>query len=498
MATGDNRTEERPWDAAEGLQASPKLRSTEHPVPVLVFAVVASVLGASCVTYSPRPVDPVAQAVELGARNLASPELVAYVAECEGRTPASWPPESWDLSRLTEVALFFSPALAEAQAAVAAAEADLYAVGLHPDPSLSMSFEHRYSGAQGSPDTAGLTFDVPLTTGGKRGIRQAEAAARLRVSECNLQGTAWRVRSSLREALLSWQGAAARVAALEPLAAARADVVRLLEARLEAGESSRPEVEAARSSAAEVAVALAAARQDVAMGRAALARALAVPELALDGIAVEWLADELPPAPTSSEARTQALTGRSDVLAALAAYAASEQALHLEVANQVPDLLIAPGYLYDQGAQAWVIGLSSLVLPLVNRNRGAIAQAEAARVAAGVRVLAVQDGVLHDLEEAEAGYGSALAALASARELEQRRGTELGAIRRGLEAGEEDAVAEALIRAGSEAARADVIAAHTAAHHALGRLEDALECPILPPTPLPPLPVRDEAREEGS
>lgn len=136
-------------------------------------------------------------------------------------------------------------------------------------------------------------------------------------------------------------------------------------------------------------------------------------------------------------------------------------------------------------------------MPLVNRNRGPIAQAEAAREAAGTNVLEVQDSVLHDLEEAQAGYDAALAALAWARELERGRRAEVETVRRAVQAGEEDALAEALTRAGWEASRADEVTAGSAAQTALGRLEDALEQPLFPATPLPLLPRQGIAQEEN-
>ena len=60
--------------------------------------------------------------------------------------------------------------------------------------------------------------------------------------------------------------------------------------------------------------------------------------------------------------RRAALLRRSDVLAALAEYAATEAALRLEIAKQYPDLHLGPGYSYDQGQDKWTIGFS-LTLP---------------------------------------------------------------------------------------------------------------------------------------
>jgi cobalt-zinc-cadmium efflux system outer membrane protein len=202
---------------------------------------------------------------------------------------------------------------------------------------------------------------------------------------------------------------------------------------------------------------------------------------------VEHLPAELPENPAASGARAKALTGRSDLLASVAAYGAAEQALKLAVAEQYPDLRLSPGLLFDQGAKAWVLGAAA-VLPLLNRNRGGIAQAKAQREIEGRRVLALQESVLHELEAARAGYGASLEALARAGAQEEARTLALAAAEAALRAGEEDQLAVALARAGLDSSRMDRLGAEAQAQAALGRIEDALQTPLLPAAPLPPLP----------
>lgn len=438
-----------------------------------------------CVQYHPKPIDAAKEAQSLESRTLADPGLRAYAEDCAGATLTQWPPQRWDFPLLTEVALYFSADLAQARAGVKGAEADLYAAGLHQDPNLSASLEHRLNSLGGSPSsTWGPTLDIPLTTAGKRGIRQAGAVARLRRSQYQLDRSAWMVRSSLRSSLVALQGAQAQSEAWERLARARETVLDLMAARLQVGEASAPEAEVARAESQNARLSLAAARRAESIARAQVAKALGVPTRALEGAIFAPLGAELPEAPQRPEARKDALTGRSDLMAALAAYAASDEALRLEVRSQYPDLRLQPGYLWDQGSDAWVIGLS-LALPLLNRNRGAIAQAEAAREVAGQSVLAVQASILHELEEAEAAYGGSLQTLREAQSQEASRLRSLEAAKTSLAAGEEDAVVLALSQAGYEASRIETEAARIEAQQTLRRLEDALERPISPDVPLP-------------
>ena len=99
------------------------------------------------------------------------------------------------------------------------------------------------------------------------------------------------------------------------------------------------------------------------------------------------------------EIRRRALLQRTDVLSALAAYAASESALRLEIAKQFPDLRLSPGYNYDQGDNEWSLGLS-VTIPVLNQNQGAIAEAEARRAEMAAEFNALQARVVNEVEVA--------------------------------------------------------------------------------------------------
>jgi len=104
--------------------------------------------------------------------------------------------------------------------------------------------------------------------------------------------------------------------------------------------------------------------------RATLAGAVGVSVHALDAARISlqvWT--PLPPHPNERTLRRAALLRRSDVLAALAEYAATEAALRLEIAKQYPDVHLGPGYSYDQGQDKWTIGFSA-TLPIFDQNRG--------------------------------------------------------------------------------------------------------------------------------
>ena len=183
---------------------------------------------------------------------------------------------------------------------------------------------------------------------------------------------------------------------------AQAENVRILEAQLAIGEASPSDVTQARLALASSRLAALDAAQQSAQARVRLAAAIGVPAVALDGIALSF-DDLIRPAADlpAVEIRRRALLNRADILSALAEYAAEDSALRLEIAKQYPDLSLGPNFQLDQTDAKWTLGLS-LVLPLLNRNKGPIAEAEAKRVEAAARFQALQAKVLGEIESAAA------------------------------------------------------------------------------------------------
>jgi outer membrane protein, heavy metal efflux system len=187
----------------------------------------------------------------------------------------------------------------------------------------------------------------------------------------------------------------------------------------------------------------------------------------------------------AGDLQSLALQNRLDVRTAVARYAAADAALRLELARQWPDLVLRPGFLWDQGDRVWSLGLG-LTWPPGGRNQAAIAAAQARRDTEAARFAAVQAAALASLEAAREGVDAALAQ----REAAQTRWAEAQeAARRAerrLAAGHADrpeVLAAAL--SGAET-RGQWIDAQSAAWAAFGALEDATQIPLggtPPPAP---------------
>lgn len=443
-----------------------------------IVLICTQLLLAGCASYTAKPIDAGVQQAALESRRLDAPELRQFIERAEGHTVGSWPPAAWDLDSLTLAAFYFHPDLDRAQAQRLAAEAALVTAGARPNPTGGVSFQRSDNPPAGaSPWTNGLTIDIQVETAGKRDIRIEEAQQRARAARLREAEAIWHVRSRVRASLLAAYPTEALVRSQRDL---QEQIERLIENRFAAGFASQPELTQARLALNRITLALQETQKQRAENLARLAAAVGVPAAALTGTAISYDAfTHLPPlsALPPVEARRQALLTRPDVLAALADYDASQAALQLEIAKQYPDISLGPGYTWDQGQMKWSLGLS-LVLPLLNRNQGPIAEAKARREEAAVAFLAVQAKAIAEVDEALAGYGHAIQMLETADALLRGQQKTERAAAVAFRTGEADRLTWISARFETAAAQLARVNALSQAQQSLGRLEDALRRPV--------------------
>ena len=444
-----------------------------------LFPALLIVLVQGCASYHPSPIAPAATLASYESRALDSLDLKRFVEANLHREVAPWPPRSWDFPLLSLAAFYYHPDMDVARAGWGVARAGVLRAGMRPNPVAAFDPQYVTNVEPGfSPWVLGFSFDIPLETAGKRGYRISLAGNLAEAARLNIATVAWQVRSRLDTRFLDLYTAGDREALLARQEVLQAEVVKLLEGRLAAGGAARPVVTQAHISLEQTRLLLKDAQRRGAEARAGLAFAIGIPRAALDGVDFSFdFADRPLPAPPGQDVRRRALTGRSDILALLSEYEASQATLQLEIARQYPDVHIGPGYIYDQGQNKWSLGLA-LTLPVFNRNQGAIAEAEARRKEVAARFNALQAQVIGQVDQALAGYRAALVKLTTADALlaaqrRQRQSTEAL-----FNAGEADRLALLLARlelATTTLARADAFAQ---AHEARRLLEDALQQPL--------------------
>lgn len=415
---------------------------------------LAALLLGGCVSYHPQPLT-----VEQGA------------ADLQGRALGGG---TWDCERLCTAALKLHPDLEIARAKLATAQAAVLTAGARPNPTVGFSATNisRLLGGA-SPWTNGFTLDVPIETAGKRGQRIAQALALRNAAALNVSTVEGNVASRVRRSVYALAAAQQREELLGRQQTDQEDALKLFDARIAAGEASRVESLQARLQFNQSRLLTRDAQKQRAEARATLAAALGVSVHALDKVQLSFAGlDTLSPPPSERTLRRAALIERSDVLSVLAEYAAADAALRLEIAKQWPDLHLGPGYAYDQGQNKWTIGFT-LAIPLLDQNRGPIAEALARRREAAANFNAQQARALGELELALASYRGALTKLDTANQLLASQERQLRSVEALFKAGENDRLTLVSAQVELQAARLSRLDAVTGAQQALSALEDA-------------------------
>ncbi|HTI71613.1 MAG TPA: TolC family protein [Candidatus Limnocylindria bacterium] len=441
---------------------------------------------AGCAHFDPQEIAPVRSATALQERSLGSAELLEFVHDHLPAAPLAWPPKSWDLEMLTLVGLYYHPSLDVARAQWAVARGGSVTASARPNPILGVTPGYNFSsassgpGAVASPWLPSVTLDLPIETAGKRGYRQARAVAVSRSARFTLFQVAWQVRSAIRMSLLEIAYSDARAKALENQVQIEAQLTETIGQRLAAGAVSSLEASQRRVAADKAQIDLTEAHRLAGNARIKLAENLGMPASGLTGINLDFpteLAPRAPLEPAVRQLRDTALTGRSDVLAALADFEASQAALQLEIARQYPDIHLGNGYQYDQGDHKWTLGIT-LELPVLNQNQGPIAEARARREEAAARFTAVQAHALALLDQAVANNDLAGTSWERAQQLKDSQTVATQTVETSFAGGGADKLDLLLARLELGAGQLSWLEAAYRAQLAAGQLEDAVQQPF--------------------
>lgn len=435
-------------------------------------------LAAGCRHVPPAPLDPDARADAAESRRLDAPEVREALERALGPDAAPAPGAPWTLVQLTVAALTLRPDLQVARASAGVAGAQVETAGQRPNPTLSFFPQRVANPTQGvSPWLATVQLDWPIETAGKRAHRLSAARARASAAELAVRNTVWRIRAEVYSALAAVAAADARHERLVRAAAAQDELVESLEQRVEAGAASEAAIAPERLARVQLAADRAAARRQGREARAALAAALGVSEAALADVSFDFPLEALPEdvdALASGAARRVALLGRSDVLALLAEYDAAEADLRLELAKQVPDLHLGPGYEYDQGLRKWGLG-AWVELPVMYQNQGGIAEASARRAEVAARFDALQARVIAEVDAALASLDGAREEVTSASGLVATTGRQRERARAALAAGASERSSLLAAEVAADRAAAVLVDAQERAQQAAARLEQAVQ-----------------------
>ena len=439
---------------------------------------LAALLSA-CVHYTPRPRPPERIAVGFTQRTLSDPQLRALL---ERQLPArAWPRPQWDRADLLVAMLYFNDGLAAGRASARVATAGTRTAREHPNPTVTLMSEYANQ-HDGAPLWLwAVVTDWLLDAGARRGARIALAELAAQRAGYDLAELTWKQRGALRRAAADLLITEREIALRETVNTDRQAQLDMARRRLEVGAASRGDLDRLVRDALQDEQQLHDARRRASLARSALAVAVGVPVKVLAGLKLGWEQLDDPPAVDALQlerARDEALLARADVHGAVVAYGTAEQALRLEVARQYPDVHLGPAYTWDHGIRRYQFNLG-LTLPLMNRNAGAIGEAEARREEAGAHLEATVALAWQEIDEAIRQCQLARARLTEVRgpvyDAAQRIYAQTA---RGFDAGANDRTELVAARVAHTLAELQVLDAVRTAQEALATLEDALRRPL--------------------
>jgi len=418
-----------------------------------LLVLAAATMLSSCQTVGPEHAPP------------PVPVPAAYESEVAAADASPWWTRFDDpvLTRLIETALARNPSVQEAAALIAAARAEARQAGAAFRPQLSGGADlnaQRLSenGLQLANLPASVTPDLELEQYRAdfdasweidlfgRGRRQAEAAgAEVGIAAADLAAARLSVAAETARNLFIHRGATARLQALRDVADASAEILRLTELRVQAGEASMIDLERARAQAEEDAARLPALEAeargallalDVLLGRAPGETVMAAPSPGPVGA----------PEVLGAGAPSDLLRSRPDIVRAERRLAVATGLEGVAVADLYPRFSLVgalglesvePGDFADAASRLWLAGLS-ISSPLLDggRRRAEVDRRRAERDAAQAAYRRTVLEALSETETALITYREARRASSRAAAAAEAQTRRLALVRATEEAGE--------------------------------------------------------------
>ncbi|MEM7698148.1 MAG: TolC family protein [Verrucomicrobiota bacterium] len=348
------------------------LRQLRCTVPAGLIAALQLLIG--CQSYEPQAIDLAAHQVKWRERSASRESLTEFareLGEASYQDSNFNPTDGISLREGRHIALVFNPdlRLARLEAGVARATADF--AGLWDDPELSIDVLNI---TQTVPDpwiiSSALAFTIPIS--GRLKVEKARAEANLHAELERVFESEWEVTRKLTDTWLKWSAEGLKLEETRVIISKLDRIVESASILAEAGEL--PQTEAALF-AIEQASRRATERQlraQVEEREQELRSVLGLsPSATLDLIP----ALSIGPAPDAAELPSH----DHPTLARLRyQHEVADRDLHLEIKKQYPDITFGPQAEAEEG-QSRIGFIGAIPIPILNSNKGGIAEARAAR-----------------------------------------------------------------------------------------------------------------------
>ena len=353
-----------------------RTRHARVPLPGLGLTGLMCAL-AGCQSYQPAPLDLADHRNTLDSRASSTEPIARFIehlAESGTAVPDRFDPTDGISPAEGEVlALFYNPDLRLARLGAGVALATYETAGLWEDP------EFGFDGAEilspSGPFEYGLTLSLTIPVSGRLGVEKDRAGTAYEAELRRIVDAEWSTRAAVRAAWASWSAASERLRLLREVIGQVERIAVITDQLEDAGELTRVEARLLRAELVKT-------RADVSLGRLDETQTR-VTLLGLMGLSPDVGVDLLPaigPAPSVdlNEAVTRLIEANTTLAVRRAEYQVAEETLRLEIRKQYPDITIGAGYGSEEDDDRLLLGVS-IPIPILNSNRGGIAEAKARR-----------------------------------------------------------------------------------------------------------------------
>jgi len=405
-----------------------------------MLAACLSLLGCAA-TPPAQPLDRSAITQKILSKDPNSTDFRHHLIQ-HGYVESDLPFKSWDLDKLTLVALFFNTNLDVAKKQLALANFGVTTAGVRNSPSVNADIgRSNQKNGDIRPWSYGLSVAIPIQTTNKRQFKVEKATQYAEAARMDVAEAAWQLRNQIAVRLMAYHQNRAETELLIEKLATQSRIVTMIEKRVVAGMASNATLSRAQLTSLEIENALHKKRTEFSLIQAKLAGDLGLTPQKLTTMTIQPLALDTRLAAQkkslseiSNTLQAEALLNRIDIRRSLAEYAAAEANIKLQAAKQMPDLVLSPSMIFDFGDSIWSLGFSSLINSL-DKNKALMNEAKLLREVQGAHFEKLQANTITHLSQAQISYNAAQEALAQATQQQAKQKIQLEKIQTQFNAG---------------------------------------------------------------
>jgi outer membrane protein, heavy metal efflux system len=348
-------------------------RLSSFTCSVIISLLCVSMQGCIKHSYKEQPINTSSVLSEINSWNIDNPDLNQFL-KANGISAEQLNGNSFSVERLYLTSLFYDPEMQVAykkwkKAQVAAEHAD-YKI----NPELSIPFEHHSDTSAGQSEwTIGAVLSFIYERKGKREARQARANIDLLNAQLAITKRALKQHGHIEEQYHAYIVTKTKILEIENEIDVLKELLEQLEKKYELGAVSQFEISTIKLELQQRLFQLTLQENILQQNKDDLLALSNLSHSEYDAIEVEYtqpltLAKELYQNPDIIDAdisslQSSLLDNHLDMAMMLNEYAQSEAELRLEIEKQYPDIVLSPGFIFDQSDNIWALG-ASWVLPL--------------------------------------------------------------------------------------------------------------------------------------